>query len=68
MSYQQLITDATGVTDKVMLDRIEDTMRNAVFHSTLDWQTASQLRAGAKLAHDVLKEVDNLEEQHNGTA
>lgn len=66
MSYQQLISDATGVTDTSMLERIEDTMRNAVFHSTLDWQTAAQLRAGAKLAHDVLKEVDNLKEQDNG--
>lgn len=45
--YLALIQEATGVTDLAHIERIEDTMRNVIFHSTLDWQTREQLEQGA---------------------
>ena len=48
--YEQIIIDATGVTDRAMVRRIEDYMRNAIFHSTLDWQTRRQLIRAARTA------------------
>ena len=41
--YQELIQEATGVTDLEHIERIEDTMRHVIFHSTLNWQTREQL-------------------------
>lgn len=46
--YQVLIQEATGVTELDHIERIEDTMRNVIFHSTLDWQTREQLEQGAR--------------------
>lgn len=52
--YWDTITEATGVTDPKTLRQIEDVMRNAIFHSTLDWQTHAQLKKAAKQAHRML--------------
>lgn len=48
--YQELIQEATGVTDLEHIERIEDTMRHVIFHSTLNWQTREQLMQGAREA------------------
>jgi hypothetical protein len=55
--YWRTITEATGVTDSKTLSQIEDVMRNAIFHSTLDWQTHAQLKEAAKQAHRMLLTV-----------
>lgn len=55
MSYQQIITAATGVTDRSTLDAIEDSMRNDIFHSTLDWQSRKQLSNGARQAYGLVR-------------
>lgn len=52
--YQALIQDATGVTDLEHIERIEDTMRHVIFHSTLDWQTREQLMHGARAALQII--------------
>ena len=39
---------------------VEDIMRNDVFHSTLDWQTHEQYRAGAIEAFEALNEMRAL--------
>ncbi len=54
--YHRTISEATGVTDPLTLEEIEDCMRNVVFHSTLDWQTKAQLVKGARLAYRIVKE------------
>jgi hypothetical protein len=48
--YGRFITEATGVTDASQLAVIEESMRQDIFHSTLDWQSADELRKGAKAA------------------
>ena len=55
--YWDTITEATGVTDPKTLGQIEDVMRHAIFHSTLDWQTHAQLMKAAKQAHIILLAV-----------
>ena len=52
--YQQLISEATGVTDLVLIEQIEDVMRHEIFHSTLDWQSRDQLIKGAIEAKQVI--------------
>lgn len=52
--YQQLISEATGVKDLVLIEQIEDVMRHEIFHSTLDWQTREQLIQGAIEAKEVV--------------
>ena len=52
--YQELIQEATGVTDLEHIERIEDTMRHVIFHSTLDWQTREQLMQGAREAVQII--------------
>ena len=52
--YQVLIQEATGVTELDHIERIEDTMRNVIFHSTLDWQTQEQLEQGAREALQII--------------
>ena len=52
--YQELIQEATGVTDLEHIERIEDTMRHVIFHSTLDWQTREQLMQGAREAQQII--------------
>jgi hypothetical protein len=52
--YQGLIQEATGVNDRKLIERIEDTMRHVIFHSTLDWQTREQLMQGAREALQII--------------
>jgi hypothetical protein len=52
--YSKLITEATGETNPQRVADIEESMRQDVFHSTLDWQSADQLRQGAKIAVEIL--------------
>lgn len=52
--YEVLIQEATGVTELDHIERIEDTMRNVIFHSTLDWQTQEQLEQGAREALQII--------------
>jgi hypothetical protein len=49
-AYQAMIMHATGCStaDAAI---VEDIMRNEIFHSTLDWQTQSELQSGARQAH-----------------
>jgi hypothetical protein len=51
--YQQIISQATGVIEPKQLDEIEQIMRDTIFHSTLDWQTRSELMRGARQARAV---------------
>ena len=53
--YQELIIKATG-TNKTDAEYIEDIMRNDIFHSTLDWQSRTQLARAAKDAAGLLVE------------
>ena len=53
--YARTISEATGVTDPEDLADIEDSMRNDIFHSTLDWQTKSQLMRGAREAWEIVQ-------------
>lgn len=52
--YQELIQEATGVTDLEHIERIEDTMRHVIFHDTLNWQTREQLMQGAREALQII--------------
>ena len=52
--YNAIIAKATGIADPVMLEVIEDLMRNVIFHSTLDWLTLEQLEQGAREAKQVI--------------
>ncbi len=45
---------------------VEDIMRNEVFHSTLDWQTAAEFRRGAEKAWRLLQENREDYEALNG--
>lgn len=58
--YATIITEATGVTDPAMLRRIEDYMRQDIFHSTLDWQSRAQLQRAAKAAQREIPLLDEL--------
>jgi hypothetical protein len=51
-AYHDLIAEATGAADEVP-PILEQIMREEVFHSTLDWQSARQFRAGAKKAYRI---------------
>lgn len=62
MSYQHVITKATGRTDPEEIRRITDCMRSDVFKSTLDWQSQAQLEEGARIAVEVLISLGDLEE------
>jgi hypothetical protein len=52
--YSKLITEATGETNPQRLAEIEESMRQDVFHSTLDWQAKDHLRWGAMEAVKIL--------------
>lgn len=43
-----------ALTDKDVAE-IDDAMRHVIFHSTLDWLSASQFRSGAREAWLVVK-------------
>lgn len=51
--YEQQIVKATKC-DPSEAAEIEQTMRDVIFHSTLDWQTKRQFNAGARKAKDYL--------------
>ena len=51
-AYHELIAEATGAGDDV-LPILEQIMREDVFHSTLDWQSAREFRTGAKKAYRI---------------
>ncbi len=53
--YAKSISEATGVTDAADLADIEDSMRNDIFHSTLDWQTKAQFNRGAREAWELVQ-------------
>ena len=55
MSYTELITEATGITDPTEVAKLEEIMRCDIFHSTLDWQTREQLMEAAKTAQALTK-------------
>jgi hypothetical protein len=57
IGYQALIQEATGVTDLEHIERIEETMRHVIFHSTLDWQTREQLQQAAREALQIINLV-----------
>ena len=52
--YSKLITEATGETDPQRVADIEESMRQDVFHSTLDWQAKDHLLWGAREAVKIL--------------
>lgn len=52
--YQALIKEATCVADVDHIERIEDTMRNVILHSTLSWQTREQLVQAAREALQII--------------
>lgn len=52
--YQELISEAIGVSDLKVIDEVEDLMRNVIFHSALNWQRREQLVQGAIEAKQVL--------------
>ena len=61
----QLIREATGAAVGDVA-RIENIMRDEIFHSTLDWQTREQLVDGARQAQEHLaanRELYDLEHQ-----
>ena len=62
--YKRLIQDATGapVGDLALIERI---MRDEIFHSTLDWQTAEQLAGAARQARRLLNENRGLYDLEN---
>jgi len=65
-AYQEMIMEDTGcsTSDAIM---VEDIMRNKVFHSTLDWQTRTQFRQGARKAYQLLQEMrPEYEEYYRG--
>jgi hypothetical protein len=52
--YSAAIAAATGApTGKLAL--LENLMRDEIFHSTLDWQSAEELAEGARKAHDLYR-------------
>ncbi|MGB6223044.1 hypothetical protein [Haloferula sp.] len=52
--YASLIAAATGAPER-RLALLENLMRDEIFHSTLDWQSAEELAAGARRAHDLYR-------------
>jgi hypothetical protein len=54
--YLELIIGAVGCSTEEAV-RIEEFMRDVVFHSTLDWQTRSALEEGARIAHAALRQL-----------
>jgi hypothetical protein len=49
-----LIAAATGAPE-CRLALLENLMRDEVFHSTLDWQSAEELTRGAREAHNIYR-------------
>ena len=57
--YQKTISEAINVTDKRVLNEVEDIMRNDIFHSTLDWQSREVFVQGAKEAYELYFFIKN---------
>lgn len=53
--YALSISKATGVTNAADLADIEDSMRNDIFHSTLDWQSPAVFAKGAREAWEFVQ-------------
>ena len=58
--YQLEISKITKRSDIGELEKIEETMRNDIFHSTLDWQSAEEFEYGARDAVEVLIALDEI--------
>jgi hypothetical protein len=58
-AYADLIAAATGASVD-LLPILEKIMREEVFHSTLDWQSASQFRKGARQALAIYEEAPDF--------
>jgi len=61
MFYAKMISEATGQTNPKILADIEDSMRNDIFHSTLDWQSKAQFNKGAREAWELLQFMQSPE-------
>lgn len=48
--YASIIAEATGAPDQI-LAILEEIMRTEIYHSTLDWQSATELSRGARKAY-----------------
>ena len=59
--YKLSISKATGVTDPARIAQIEECMREDIFHSTLDWQSARQFNKGARDALALLQYMESDE-------
>jgi hypothetical protein len=53
--YRKLIVKATGCNPEEAA-KVEELMRDVVFHSTLDWQTRDQLIEAARLAYSLYQD------------
>jgi hypothetical protein len=58
--YTEIILKSTGCSLREA-PRVEEIMRDVIFHSTLDWQTREELESAAKTAYAVLQELDASE-------
>lgn len=52
-----LIIEATGC-DGVVASELENIMRDFVFKSNLDWQTADELKDAARVAFEIFQELE----------
>lgn len=59
---KQIIAELDCTADDAAM--VEDIMRNEVFHSTLDWQSAAKLRRGAREAWAILDADREFFESH----
>lgn len=57
--YSEAIAEITGAP-RMVLPIIERIMRDVIFHSTLDWQTEEQFRAGALEAYQVYQSAEGF--------
>ncbi len=64
--YAQQIQDATGASVEI-LPILERIMRDEIFHSTLDWQTARQFNAAARKAHQMYRESHHYYDADHAT-
>lgn len=50
--YQDRIAEITGAKSEELVI-VENILRDDVFHSTLDWQTAKEFKCGARKAYRI---------------
>lgn len=55
--YSALIAKATGLSDPVRIDMVENYMRHIYFHSTLNWQELEVLEKAAKESAEDLAQL-----------